>query len=135
MNINRRHLVIFVNELIKAYHHVRWRWWNKIDADKVSKELSDKYKVEIIPDHGWDLELTYLKEARDRFLIKSDTLTVFLSIYRVVMVQKKRAPFTKKDVELRNRMIELFPFERSTFLPMHISSEPEFETVEEAETG
>ncbi len=97
----------------------------------MSKELSEKYNVETIPDHGWDLELTYLKEARDRFMIKSDTLTVFLSPYRVVMVQKKPAPFTKKDVELRNRMIELFPFERSTFLPMQFSSEPEFETIEE----
>jgi len=55
---------------------------------------------------------------------------VFLSIFRVVMTQKKPAPFTAKDVELRERMLELFPEERLTFLPWQLSTEPEYETVE-----
>jgi hypothetical protein len=67
----------------------------------------------------------------DKIDVKSDTLTVFLSIYRVVMVQKVAAPFTAKDVELRNRMMELFPEERPTFLPWQSNMEPRFETIEE----
>jgi len=114
----------------KAYHYVRWRWHDRIDVDGLAEELSEEYEVRAIPDHGWDLELTYMKEMRDRYMIKSDTLTVFLSIFRVVMTQKKPAPFTAKDLELRKRMLELFPKERPTFLPWQFSTEPEFETVE-----
>ena len=113
------------------YHYVRWRWGNKIDVEKVSTELGEKFKVEVIKDHGWDLELTLMKEARDRYLIKADTLSVFLSIFRAVMVQKVAAPFTSRDLELRKRILELFPKERPTFLPMQSNTEPEFKTVED----
>ncbi len=130
MFINRRNRVINMDKPARAYHYVRWRWWDRIDVDGLAEELSEEYEVRAIPDHGWDLELTYMKEMRDRYLIKSDTLTVFLSIFRVVMTQKKPAPFTAKDVELRERMLELFPEERPTFLPWQLSTEPEYETVE-----
>ena len=116
----------------RAYHYVRWRWWDRIDVDGLAEELSEEYMVKTLPDYGWDLELTFHKEMRDRYMIKSDTLTVFLSIFRVVMTQKKPAPFTKKDVKLRERMMELFPEERPTFLPWQFSSEPEYQTVEGA---
>ena len=118
-------------KLSKGYHYVRWRWWDKIDVDKLADEFSKKYRVTVIPDHGWDLELTLMKDARDRYMIKSDTLTVFLSVFRVVLVQKKAAPFTSGDLELRARLLELFPRERPIFLPIRVSREPEFETVEE----
>jgi len=132
MFINRHDGVINMNQPAQAYHYVRWRWWDRIDVDGLAEELSEEYEVRAIPDYGWDLELTYHKEMRDRYLIKSDTLTVFLSIFRVVMTQKKPAPFTKRDVKLRERMLELFPEERPTFLPWQFSTEPEYETVEGA---
>jgi hypothetical protein len=128
--INRHTRVINMNQPARAYHYVRWRWWDRIDVDGLAEELSEEYEVRAIPDHGWDLELTYMKEMRDRYLIKSDTLTVFLSIFRVVMTQRKPAPFTKRDLKLRERMLELFPEERPTFLPWQFSTEPEYETVE-----
>ena len=112
------------------YHYVRYRWWEIIDVDKLANELSEEYNVKPIKDHGWDLELTLMKEARDKFLIKSDTLTVFLSAYRVVMVQKVAAPFTSKDLKLRNRLLELFPKERQTVLAIRSIPEPEFEIAE-----
>ncbi len=128
--INHRDGLINMDEPVKAYHYVRWRWWDRIDVDGLAQELSEEYEVKAIPDYGWDLELTYHKEMRDRYMIKSDTLTVFLSIFRVVMTQRKPAPFTAKDVELRKRMLELFPEERPTFLPWQFSTEPEYETIE-----
>ena len=77
-----------------------------------------------------DLELTTRKDERAELLVKSETLVVFLSTYRAVMSQKKLAPFTAKDLELRKRVMELYPKERPTFLPLHFSSEPKFETIE-----
>ena len=115
--------------MVKKYHYIRWRWRDKINVDKLANELSQEFKVQPIPDHGWDLELTYHKDMRDKFMIKSDTLTVFLSIFRVIMVQKKAAPFTNKDLKLRKRMMSLFPKERPTFLPWQFNTEPEFETI------
>jgi hypothetical protein len=121
-----------MDEPARAYHYVRWRWWDRIDVDGLAEELSEEYEVKALPDYGWDLELTFHKEMRDRYMIKSDTLTVFLSIFRVVMTQRKPAPFTERDVKLRERMMELFPEERPTFLPWQFSSEPEYQTVEGA---
>ncbi|HUV55164.1 MAG TPA: hypothetical protein VMW03_08175 [Candidatus Krumholzibacteriaceae bacterium] len=117
--------------MARAYLYVRWRWWNRLDLERLSKELSQKYEVKMLPNFGYELELTLLKDERDAFLVKSDTLKVFLSPFRAVLLQKKPAPFTSKDLELRKRLLELYPHERPTFLPMQISSEPEFETIEE----
>jgi len=117
--------------IAKRYHYIRYSWWKKIDIETLSSELSEMFHVEAILDHGWDLELTIMKDARDRYLIKSDTLTVFLSVYRVNMLQKKAAPFTARDLELRERLLELFPKERPTILPWQLSREPEFEVIEE----
>jgi hypothetical protein len=114
----------------RAYHYIRWRWWNRLNVEKFSKDLSQKYQVKTLPDHGWELELTLMKDLRDTYIIKSDTLTVFLSPFRAVLSQKEHAPFTYKDLELRKRVLELYPYERPTFLPIQVGSEPEFETIE-----
>lgn len=122
-----------ISKLSTKYHYVRWRWNERIDIEKLVEELREKFKVVPIKDHGWDLELTYHKEMRDRYMIKSDTLTVFLSIFRVVMVQREAAPFTELDLELRDRMLKLFPKDRPTFLPWQSNIEPEFETIQEVQ--
>jgi hypothetical protein len=115
---------------LRKYHYVRWRWENLIDVDSLAEELSEDYKIKEIEDHGWDLELTYMKEFRDRYIVYSDTLTVFLAVHRVIMTQKRAAPFTEKDLSLRARLLKLFPKERPTFLPIQFNTEPEFETVQ-----
>lgn len=73
-----------------------------------------------------------MKDARDKYIIKSDTLTVFLSAFRANMLQKKTVLFTSRDLELRARMLELFPKERPTFLPWQSNTEPEFETQQDS---
>jgi hypothetical protein len=116
--------------LAKPYHYVRWRWWTRLNLEKLSEEFSQKYDVEMFERPSIDLELTIRKDERAELLVKSETLVVFLSAYRAVMSQKKPAPFTAKDLELRKRVMELYPKERPTFLPLHFSSEPKFETIE-----
>ena len=119
--------------LAKAYHYVRWRWWIKLDLEEVSEELSKKYEIELFERPSYELELTYRKDERAELLVRSDTLRVFLSHFRAVLFQKEPASFTPKDLELRNRVIELYPKERPTPLPMQFSSEPQFETIEKKE--
>ena len=55
---------------------------------------------------------------------------VFLAPFRAVMSQKKPAPLTSKDMELRNKVFKLHPHERPILLPWNFGSEPQFETVE-----
>ncbi len=116
--------------MTEAYHYARYRWWEKIDVDKLANELSEEYNVKPIKDHGWDLELTFLKDARDKYLVKSDTLSAFLSVYRAVMFQKVPLPFTAKDMKLRNQILKLFPKQRETILTTQVRKEPKFMVTE-----
>jgi hypothetical protein len=119
--------------LARAYHYVRWRWWTKLDLGEVSEELSQRYEVEALNRPSYELELTLRKDEREEILVRSDTLRVYVSAFRAVMFQKEAAPFTPRDLELRNRVMELYPHARPTPLPMQFSTEPEFETIEQTE--
>ncbi len=111
--------------MAKAYHYVRWRWWIKLDLEEVSEELSKKkYEVELFERPSYELELTYRKDERAELLVRSDTLRVYLSPLRAVLFQKEPAPFTPKDLELRNRVIELYPKERPTPSPCNSVQSP-----------
>jgi len=122
-----------VRILAEAYHFVRFRWWKRLDLDSLAEELSVDYDVRHLNLPSYELELAYRKDDRDQYLVKSDTLTVFLGPYRAVMSQKKAAPFTPKDMELRDILFRLYPFNRSTPLPWNFSSEPQFKTIEKAQ--
>ena len=50
-----------------------------------------------------------------------------LSPMRAVLSQKEAAPFTKKDVELRKKVLEFYPRSRPTPFPWQFISEPEYE--------
>jgi len=119
--------------LAKAYHYVRFRWWSRLNLEGLAEELAQSYDVKSLELPSYELELTYRKDERDEYLVKSDTLTVFLGPFRAVMSQKKPAPFTPMDVELRNRVIELYPHDRPILLPWNFGSEPRFERIEDKE--
>ncbi|MCZ2809665.1 MAG: hypothetical protein O2V44_09955 [Candidatus Bathyarchaeota archaeon] len=59
-------------------------------------------------------------------LFKADTLYAAISPSRATLFQKTRSPFTPKDLELRNRILELYPF-TYTGIPF---TEPKFEIQE-----
>ena len=76
----------------QPYHFVRFRWWKRLDLDSLAEELSGEYDVRPLNLPSYELELTYRKDDRDQYLVKSDTLTVFLGPYRAVLSQKVAAP-------------------------------------------
>lgn len=114
----------------KPYHYVRFRWWQGADLKKVSEELSDEFSVETIemPKSKYDIAL--LKDERYELKVNADTLTALLSRFRAVLSQRESAPFTEKDMKLRERILELYPRSRSTPFPWVFSVEPKFEVVE-----
>lgn len=74
------------------------------------------------------LHLYNLRELK----LKADTLNAFISLTRAILFQKERAPFTPRDMELRKRILEIYPRNRPT--PFLINDEPKFEVNEEVST-
>ena len=110
----------------KPYRHVRFRWWDTVDLEKASEELGRSYEVKTV-EYTEDPSSLY-REDRREIVVKADTLKASLSLFRVVLGQKKPAPFTAKDRQLRDRMRELYPHDRSTPFPWSFNPEPKFDS-------
>lgn len=113
---------------VEAYHYVMFRWWTRLELGKISKDLTTKFEVITLakPSDGHDLSL--LKDERYELEVKSDTLIAFLSPIRAVLSQKEAAPFTSRDVELREKVLDLYPRSRPTPFPWLFSVEPKYQT-------
>jgi len=118
---------------IEPYTYVRFRWWKPVDLEEVMDEFREaKFIVDLRLRPGGDQELSLYKDKRDELKVESDTLSAHISPYRAVLSQRSPSPLTSRDMELRNRVLELFPKNRPTPFPWEFSHEPKFEL---AETG
>ncbi len=81
----------------------------------------------MMPRPGTKYEVAIHKDDRSELEVKSDTLVALLSSFRAVLSQREPAPFTPRDMELRKRVIELYPRERPTPFPWMFGHEPNFE--------
>ena len=109
----------------KPYHHVRFRWWDTVDLKKASEELGKSYEVKKV-EHTEDPSSLY-KEDRQEIVVKADTLTARLSLFRAILNQEKPAPFTAKDSQLRKKMHELYHHDRPTPFPWSFNPEPKYD--------
>jgi len=115
----------------KPYNYVRFTWFKNVDLHKVAKELSGKFEAKMVTIAWGDMEISVSDDMREELRIEADTLSAFLSILKVVLFQREPAPFTARDMELRKRMMELYPRERPTPFPFMFGREPNFEVVEQ----
>jgi len=111
----------------EPYHHVRFRWWNRADLEKIAEEFTGKYNVDMTHHPKDTMDPSLLKDQRDELIVTADTLMGHLSIFRAVLSQKKPEKFTAKDVELRRRVREIYSHDRSTPFPWMYSSETKYE--------
>ncbi|MEM2921700.1 MAG: hypothetical protein QXF26_05215 [Candidatus Bathyarchaeia archaeon] len=114
----------------KPYFYVRYSWSCQ-DLDKVFVKVKEKFNVvwHHMPKDGYEV-LTY---PRDELKVEADTLNARLGAYSAVLFQKKKAPFTPRDMELRRIVLELYSHSRPTPIPWHLSQEPKFEVAEDTE--
>jgi len=120
--------------VVKPYHYIRFNWWRRVDLNKAADELRETFSVETytIP---WDERAISLNnEMNEELRVRADTLTAFLSPFKVVLFQRDPAPFTERDVALRKKMIELYPHERPTPFPFMFGTEPRFEVARAGKT-
>jgi len=115
----------------KPYHYVRFNWFKKVDLSKVAEKLIGKFEAKIVTMTWDDREISIDDDLRTELRVKADTLAAFLSTLKVVLFQREPAPFTARDMELRKRMLELYPRERPTPFPFMVGREPSFEVVEQ----
>jgi hypothetical protein len=108
------------------YSYVRFRWWSPLSLDKAVEELSGFKTKKMIYPKG-SAELSLLKDVRDEVEVEADTLQAFLSPFRAVLNQREAKPFTARDMELRERVMKMYPSDRPTPFPWEFSSEPRFE--------
>jgi hypothetical protein len=117
--------------MAEPYHYVRFRWWNRVDLEKIAEDLRAPFSVKKIDWPRDERELSLLKDDRMELEVKADTLTARLSSFRALLTQKVVAPFTENDVELRRKVIEIYPNDRPTPFPWQFIPEPKFEVAEE----
>lgn len=120
--------------MAEPYHHVRFRWWNRVDIDKTADDLRGSFVVEKGTWPRDEREMSLQRDDRVEIQVKSDTLTAHLSSFRAVLSQKEAAPFTEKDMDLRKRVFELYQKDRPTPFPWQYSPEPKFEVAEKPDS-
>jgi hypothetical protein len=108
------------------YSYVRFRWWTPLDLKKAVEELSGFNNREIIHEEGGE-EVTLYRDLRNEVEVQADTLQALLSPLRVTLNQREERPFTARDMELREKVMRLYPRDRSTPFPWSFSVEPRFE--------
>lgn len=94
----------------------------------VAKELEGFIMEEIELPRDKD-EISLYKDDREELRVRADTLTVFLAPSRAILTQKEPSPFTPKDLELREKVLKLYPQNQPTPFPWEWSIEPKFEVA------
>jgi len=116
---------------LKPYHYVRFRWWRGLDLREVAGELGEEsFQVELLDMPSGEGDIALGRGDREGLRVKADTLYARLSPYRATLYQRSPAPFTQRDLELRRRILELYPRDRPTIFPWSFSVEPPFQVEE-----
>jgi hypothetical protein len=114
---------------VKPYQYSRFRWWREVDLDEVSKELSKEFGVDVIDLPKYEEGINLYGDEKKEIRAKADPLSARLSPFRATLYQKKAAPFTGRDLELRSKLLKIYPRNRATPFPWVPHEEPEFETT------
>lgn len=114
----------------EPYHYVRFSWRGSVDVEGLKAEFEDDYEARLVlPSEDESKTSIHIKDVRE-LRVKADTLSAFLLPSRAVLSQKERAPFTGRDLKLRERVLEIYTHSRPTPLPFMFGDEPEFEVEE-----
>ena len=117
---------------IEPYSYGRSTWSKNVNVDKEADQLGVEF--EIIPINTPELseqEVPIHKTTRKEIIVKADTVGAIIGTFRAILYQKEKAPFTHRDLLLRQKILELYPRTTPSPLPIMPSFEPKF-TIEES---
>jgi hypothetical protein len=113
---------------LSPYYYVRWTWQRSYEAAELAEKLGG-FTVRFLNPPGKDGDMITVSNSEIEFLdVKADTLSARLASSKAVLFQKESAPFTKRDMELRSILFQLYNHSRGTPLPWPLNREPRFET-------
>lgn len=110
---------------------MRFRWDKGNNMDEVQEELSKKFSINRRDFPTSKHEVSLFKEDRVELMVIGDRLRVHMNPHRAILSQIENGPFTKRDMILREFVLEKYPRNRPTPLPWSFNFEPEFEVEEE----
>lgn len=114
---------------LTPYVYTRWTWgktYKIIELTEKLKEFTVILMKIIDPDNSnFRLNITDTPILE----VKADTLSAYLAPSKVSLFQKESAPFTKRDLDLREILLSLYPHSTSTPIPFPVQKEPEFRVV------
>lgn len=116
--------------MAENYRFVRFTWLERQDLEALGREMSDLFDVKTLLVPTDDRDIIPSPFEREGLRIRADTLTARLAPMRATIFQRENTPFTGKDLELRRRILELYPRNRASPFTLGISTEPKFETVQ-----
>lgn len=119
------------SKMSKPYYYIRFNWWKDVDLGKLENELAKKFHVERVRIPWDDRKISLFGDMNTELKIFADNLRAYVSPIRAILYQKKASPFTQRDLDLRNKLIEYYPRERPSPFPFMFGSEPEFEVMDE----
>jgi hypothetical protein len=119
----------------KPYSYARFTWYHPYNLEELATKLKESFTIvkSLIRKNKepWDMTArtwSFQNDAREEIEVKADTLFARLSPFRAVLFQKEKAPFTKKDMELRETVLALYPRSTATPIPFRFGEkEPKFE--------
>ena len=117
----------------QPYHYVRFRR-TPLDLSETEASLRlEEFRVEkhnTPPKSEFELSMKNFFGTdwnRDHLIVKADTLEAFLSQSVATLFQREAAPFTKRDVRLREIILDLYRQSRAGIFSPYFHQEPEFE--------
>ena len=109
------------------YFYLRYKWFKGYLLEELAQKLSTTFTIVKFPPKKKVEERLTGPERDQEIEVKADTLFAFLSATTATLFQKEKSPFTKKDLDLRKVILELYPHITPSPLPMGFSTEPKFE--------
>ncbi len=119
----------------KPYSYARFTWWQPYNLEELVAKLKEHFTLVKSPvakkKEPWDFTArawSFQDDAREEVHVKAETLFARLAPFRAVLYQKEKAPFTRKDMELRETVLALYPYDTPTYVPFRFGEkEPKFE--------
>jgi hypothetical protein len=115
--------------------YARFTWYSPYNLEELATKLKESFTIVKSPakkkKEPWNLTArvwSFQDDVREEIEVKADTLFASLSPFRAILFQKEKAPFTKKDMELRETVLALYPRSTATPVPFRFGEkEPKFE--------
>jgi hypothetical protein len=113
----------------ELYSYVRFTWWTAYDIKGLYAKFVDRFTVRM-PSGLQGESLSLIQRDIYRMEVKADSLVAYVAPSRAVLSQKESRPFTMKDLELREAILELYPHVSPGPFPFYNRKEPPFRVEE-----